>query len=68
MQKYGRTIQLLNDLVDDRIVPGMSWVIFDRDTQLQAVRGLAQWRPEPEVLTKCNLTSPPSLRWLEPCR
>ncbi|HIW70938.1 MAG TPA: beta-lactamase family protein [Candidatus Limosilactobacillus merdipullorum] len=51
MQKYGRTIQLLNDLVDDRIVPGMSWVIFDRDTQLQAVRGLAQWRPEPEVLT-----------------
>lgn len=51
MTKYGQTIQLLNALVDDRVVPGMSWVIFDHKQQLQAVRGLAQWRPTSEPLT-----------------
>lgn len=51
MEKYQKTMNLLNDLVTDRVVPGMSWVLFDHQQQWQAVRGLAQWRPQPEELT-----------------
>lgn len=51
MKSYQQTIDALNALVDDRVVPGMSWVIFDHDRQWQEVRGQAQWRPTPEPLT-----------------
>ncbi|MCI1288007.1 MAG: beta-lactamase family protein [[Lactobacillus] timonensis] len=51
MEKYRKTMKILNDLVTDQVVPGMSWVLFDHQQQWQAVRGLSQWRPQPEKLT-----------------
>lgn len=51
MSKYRQTVKMLNSLVDDAVVPGMSWVLFDQQEQWSDVKGLAQWRPAPEELT-----------------
>ncbi len=37
-------------MVDDGVVPGMSYCLFERDWQVEAVRGLAQIEPTPERL------------------
>ena len=35
MREYQNTIQSLNAMVDDGIVPGISWAIFEGKTTLQ---------------------------------
>lgn len=48
--KYQKTITKLNQLVDEGIVPGMSYLIFDGQKRLEDVRGLAQLQPQREKL------------------
>lgn len=50
MQTYQTTQAQLRAMVDDGVVPGMSYCLFERDWQVEAVRGLAQIEPTPERL------------------
>lgn len=50
MREYQNTIQSLNAMVDDGIVPGISWAIFEGKTTLKNVAGLAQLQPNKEPL------------------
>lgn len=50
MKPYQNTIQQLNQMVHDGVVPGISYLIFDGQDEIRSVRGLAQTRPFPEPL------------------
>lgn len=50
MKKYGQTLQQLNSLVTDKVVPGISYLIFDGQKKWSAVRGLAELQPTKEEL------------------
>lgn len=50
MKKYSQTIAKLHQMVDQGIVPGMSYLIFDNVKEIREVFGLAQTRPFPEQL------------------
>lgn len=51
MSYYEQTIEQMRAMVHDRVVPGLSYVIFDGDFERSDTMGLSQWRPEPEPLT-----------------
>ncbi|WP_367342025.1 serine hydrolase domain-containing protein [Limosilactobacillus sp.] len=51
MADYEKTRRLMQAMVHDRVVPGLSYVIFDGDSEWSDTMGLSQWRPEPEPLT-----------------
>lgn len=50
MEKFTQTVAQLNALVEDGIVPGISYVLFKGKDEFRQVRGLAQTRPFPEPL------------------
>ncbi|WP_251576231.1 serine hydrolase domain-containing protein [Limosilactobacillus agrestimuris] len=49
-QQYQKTIAGLNAMVDQGIVPGVSYVLFDHDQEYREVRGLAEIQPDKEQL------------------
>lgn len=49
-KKYAKTIDSVNKLVDDGVVPGVSCVLFDGDDEAKIVKGEAEIKPEKEPL------------------
>ncbi|MBB1085733.1 serine hydrolase domain-containing protein [Limosilactobacillus fastidiosus] len=49
-QQYQKTIAGLNAMVDQEIVPGISYVLFDHDQEYRKVKGLAEVRPDKKQL------------------
>lgn len=47
---YAKTIASINSMLDDGIVPGFTYVIFEGDDQLKKVQGNLQVRPTKEPL------------------
>ena len=45
MEQYQETINQLNAMVDEGIVPGMTYMIFDGKQEWTATRGWAQLEP-----------------------
>lgn len=50
MKRYQRTISHLNAMVTEKIIPGMSYMIFDGDHEWTDIRGWAELQPERERL------------------
>ncbi|WP_278589317.1 serine hydrolase domain-containing protein [Limosilactobacillus pontis] len=50
MERYQKTIKQLNAMVDDGVVPGMTYLIFDGKREWRASRGWAQLKPTREKL------------------
>ena len=50
MEQYQETINQLNAMVDEGIVPGMTYMIFDGTQEWTATRGWAQLKPTREKL------------------
>ena len=50
MNKYDLTITKLHQMVKEGIVPGVSYLIFDRQHTIKEVTGMAQVYPETEIL------------------
>lgn len=50
MAKYERTIQMIHDLVEDQIVPGVSYSIFSGGVRVSEIFGEAQLKPTREKL------------------
>lgn len=50
MERYQATIKQLNAMVDDGVVPGMSYLIFDGQREWTATRGWAALKPNREKL------------------
>lgn len=50
MKKYAQTIGQLNAMVDDGVVPGMTYLIFDGEQEWSAARGMAELQPHQEPL------------------
>lgn len=51
MKQYLKTVEQLNAMVHDGVVPGISYLIFEGPDKIRQVRGLAQTRPFPKPLT-----------------
>lgn len=49
-QQYQKTITGLNAMVDQGIVPGISYVLFDHEREYRDTRGLAEIEPDKEPL------------------
>ena len=50
MRDYKQTQRVIQDLLDDQIVPGVSYALIDGSEVYQTVKGDAQWWPEHEPL------------------
>lgn len=50
MERYRETIKQLNAMVDDGVIPGMTYLIFDGDQEWTMSRGWAQLEPTREKL------------------
>lgn len=50
LDKYQKTLKKLKALVDDQVIPGMSYLIFDDQERISGVAGLAQTTPNQETL------------------
>lgn len=50
MERYQETIKQLNAMVDDGVVPGMTYLIFDGKQEWTATRGWAELKPTQEKL------------------
>lgn len=50
MRDYRQTQRVIQDLLDDQIVPGVSYALIDGSEVCQKVKGDAQWWPEHEPL------------------
>ena len=48
MEQYQETINQLNAMVDEGIVPGMTYMIFDGTQEWTATRGWSQLNPTRE--------------------
>lgn len=51
-EQYQKTIAGLDAMVDEGIVPGISYAIFDHEQEYREVKGLAEVQPEKEPLRK----------------
>lgn len=49
-KKYAKTIDLVNQLVDDGIIPGVSCLLFEGTDQVKIVKGNAELQPRREKL------------------
>lgn len=60
-KRYAKTIAGIDAMLDDGIVPGFSYVIFDGDDQLKVVKGNSQVRPTTRPLADNTLYDVASL-------
>lgn len=49
-RQYSKTIATLDKLTTDKIIPGISYVIFDHEHEIRDVRGFAEIKPQQELL------------------
>lgn len=49
-KKYQRTIDQIQKMVTDKVVPGVSYAIFEHDQQIKKVQGLAEITPDKKLL------------------